>query len=170
MFFSLLNWECIVFVMPPGKYWRHLLSRPPANTEWLTKPQVAAKNVEFGCLPVNCLFVSSAPFLSLALYRGIVPGYLPQLQPDLDPSAAGYGSESTGSVKCQICLTIFSFNLNDTSHGKRNTLSVTSYFGTHLNAVLNTQISLMSFVVLRSLTLTQCYKIFLVIFNLNSFF
>lgn len=48
------------------------------------------------------LFVPSALFLYLALYRSIVPGYLPQLQPDTDTGATGYGSESPGSVKCQF--------------------------------------------------------------------
>lgn len=41
-------------------------------------------------------------FLYSALCRGIVPGYLPQLQPDADTGATGHGSESPGSVKCQF--------------------------------------------------------------------
>lgn len=40
--------------------------------------------------------------LSLALHRSVVPGYLPQLQPDADAGSAGYGSESPGSVKCHF--------------------------------------------------------------------
>lgn len=48
-------------------------------------------------LPVS-IFICSNLFLYLALHRSTVPGYLPQLQPDPDTSAAGYGSESPGSV------------------------------------------------------------------------
>lgn len=40
--------------------------------------------------------------LSLALHGSVVPGYLPQLQPDADTGSAGYGSESPGSVKCHF--------------------------------------------------------------------
>lgn len=40
--------------------------------------------------------------LSPALHRSVVPGYLPQLQPDADAGSAGYGSESSGSVKCHF--------------------------------------------------------------------
>lgn len=50
-------------------------------------------------LPTNRPFCS---FLYSALCRSIVPGHLPQLQPDADTGATGHGSESPGSVYANI--------------------------------------------------------------------
>lgn len=70
---------------------RAALSVPGGSFWWCTLLSVRHS-------PQTSSLLTSRFVLSLALHRSVVPGYLPQLQPDADAGTAGYGSESPGSV------------------------------------------------------------------------
>lgn len=84
------------------------LSSPLSATQHKSGPLQVAQVIRYGgalslshSLQASSLLTLplSSFVLSLALHGSVVPGYLPQLQPDADTGSAGYGSESPGSVK-----------------------------------------------------------------------
>lgn len=85
------------------------LSSPLSATQHNSGPLEVAQVIRYGGALSHSLQASSpltlplsSFVLSLALHGSVVPGHLPQLQPDADTGSAGYGSESPGSVKCHF--------------------------------------------------------------------